>query len=251
MKRHNFLLFVGLLLAQVSYRLKRVYQELDNFKYIGERNVEGELYKFYLGHDKEIYDTLGLPEMTNKLMNCPVMTLSKKEKVYEIDVFKYVKMTSPEGVYTLGYFCELFYVDKNIVCIYKDGDRCEYDNRKRLSAKVVFSKGKGDIEIEKYFSGEPSEYVLKVTGNFLCNKRQAATVYYVVINKDGVIEPNEKKEKDIPIKEDKLNWANLGPDIIKKIKDAQKTAKEESQLVQSRIVIHKAKMRKKKNSDVN
>lgn len=226
MKIHNSVLFVGFLLAQVSYKLKRVYYEIDNLKFIGERNVEGELYKFYLGMNKDVYDTPGLPEMTNKLMNCPVMTLSKKDKVYEIDVFKYVKMTSPDGVCHLGYFSELKYVDKSIICIYKNGDRCEYDSKKRLSAKIVFSKGKGEPEIEKYFSGEPSEYILKVTGNFLCNKRQTATVYYVKTNKDG------NQEGEIPQEEDEnLNWTNLAPEIIKKLKNVQKTVKEESQVV--------------------
>ncbi|KAF9762231.1 hypothetical protein NGRA_2149, partial [Nosema granulosis] len=216
-KMLSVLVFVGLILSQISYKLKRIYQEVGDFEYIGQRVLQDEVYKFYLGRDKEVADSLELPEMTNRLMRKSVMTLSKKDKIYEIDPFKYVKMSSAEGESTLGYFSELKFVDKNLVCIYKNGDVCEYDNKKRLSAKVVFTKG--DItDVEKYFSGEPSEYVLKVSGDFLCNKRQTATVYYLKIGKDGLVKPketaNEKRKKE----DEDLSWIKFSPEMMESLK---------------------------------
>lgn len=216
----NFLLlFLTFITSQISYKLRRVYNTLDNYEYIGQRKVNELIYKFWFGLDKELLDTPSLPEMTQKLMNCPVMKLKKKDNIYEIDPFNYVKLISQDGERVLGYFNELKFVNKNLICYYTNGDYCVLDPNQKSFAKIIFTKNNGEAEIEKYFSGNPSEHVLKVSGDFLCEKRQRTIIYYAVLDKDGIIEPKhqESEENAKDIKNENGKWINFGPAILEQL----------------------------------
>lgn len=219
MKILEIVVLISFIVAKKIYKLKRLFREPDTLEFLEERNIEDRTYRFWLGKELDVCDAPSLPEMTNILIDCPTLKLTKNNKTYEIVPCKSIKMSSATETVLLGTFSDIKYVDKNIVCTYTNGDYC--DGRRRYSAKIVYSKGKGVATLEKYFSGVPSEHVFKVSGDFLCNKKECLVFYYAVIDKNGVVKEAGDEKVDV-IEElrklEKFKVGSISPNLLDELK---------------------------------
>lgn len=188
----SFLILLPIL-AKLSYKLNKISLETDTsmFKYITTKNN----YKFYLQKDTELYEQLTLPQQVNKLMNIGIIKIEKNGVLYKIKPFEYLKMEKEGQESLLGTFDKLSLEKNSVVCYYTNGDKC--GSTTKCKSKIMFVFSNSDLKIEKYFAGEASSYVFKVSGRFIGEKRECYILHYLPDEylTDSVIETSEIKEE--------------------------------------------------------